>query len=78
VGIAGEVAVIGPKKLSTIRKEIQEALAATGEDPIHRLDRQIAATKSKGQRADVMAGLKRFLETPPKRTRRKPRIQAKK
>jgi hypothetical protein len=70
--------MIGTKKLSTIRAELEKALAATGEDPIQRLERQIASTKRKGDRVDVMEGLKRFLESPRKRNRRQQRVGAKK
>ena len=59
--------MIGPKKLSTIRKQIEKALASTGADPIERLERQIASAKRKGDRTEVMEGLKRFLESPRKR-----------
>jgi hypothetical protein len=57
--------MIGTKKLSTIRREIMEALAPAGEDPIQRLERQIASAKRRGHRTEVMEGLKRFLEAPP-------------
>ncbi len=39
--------MIGTKKLSTIREEIEQALASAGEDPIQRLERQIASAKRK-------------------------------
>ena len=65
--------MIGTKKLSTIRQEIEAALAAKGEDPIGRLERQIGASKREGDRTEVLEGLKRFLESPRKR---KPRKQA--
>jgi hypothetical protein len=42
--------MIGTKKLSTIRKEIETALASTGADPIQRLERQIASVKRRRQR----------------------------
>jgi hypothetical protein len=58
--------MIGTKKLSTIRKQIEEALAPTGADPIQRLERQIASAKRKGDRTEVMEGLKRFLQSPRK------------
>ena len=70
--------MIGAKKLSTIRKEIQEAMASTGADPIQRLEKQIAAAKRNGDGTEVMEGLKRFLESPPRRKRRKPRISVSK
>jgi hypothetical protein len=55
--------MIGTKKLSAIREEIETALAASGEDPIQRLERQTASAKRKGECTDVMEGLKRFLES---------------
>ena len=70
--------MIGTKKLSTIRKEIETALASTGEDPIQSLERQIASAKSKGDSTEVTEGLKRFLELPGKRKPRKRRAAAKK
>ena len=63
--------MIGTKKLSTIRKQIEKALASAGVDPIQRLERQIASAKRKGDRTEVMEGLKRFLESPRKRKHRK-------
>ena len=69
--------MIGPKKLSTIRRELEEALAPDGGDPIERLDRQIAAAKRKGDRTDIMEGLKRFLESPRKGKSRKRIARAK-
>jgi hypothetical protein len=62
--------MIGTKKLSTIRKQIQKALASTGADPIQRLERRIASAKRKGEATAVMEGLKRFLESTRKRKRR--------
>ena len=63
--------MIGTRKLSTIRKEIEKALASTGADPIQRLERQIASAKRKGDRTEVLEGLKRFLESAQKRNHRK-------
>ena len=63
--------MIGTRKLSTIRKQIDKALASTGADPIQRLERQIASAKRKGDRTVVLEGLKRFLESPRKRKHRK-------
>ncbi len=70
--------MIGKKKLSTIRKEIEKALASSGEDPIQHLERQIASAKRKGDSTEVMEGLKRVLESPRKPQQRKPRFGAKK
>ena len=69
--------MIGTKKLSTIRKQIEEALASAGVDPIQRLELQIASAKRKGDRTEVMEGLKRFLESPRKRAPRKHGVKAK-
>ena len=68
--------MIGTKKLSTIRREIEEALAPAGGDPIRRLERQIVSAKRTGDRTEVMEGLKRFLESPRKRKRRQDRAGA--
>jgi hypothetical protein len=73
-----EAHVIGTKKLSTIRKEIEEALASGGEDPIQRLDRLIVSAKRKGDTTEVLEGLKRFLESPRRWKQRKRRAGAKK
>jgi hypothetical protein len=69
--------MIGTKKLSAIRKEIEKALASAGADPIQRLERQIASAKRKGNNTEVLEGLKRFLESPKKRKPRKRRAGAK-
>lgn len=69
--------MIGTKKLSAIRKQIETALASPGGEPIQRLERQIASAKRKGDRTEVMEGLKRFLESPRKRKPRKPDAGAK-
>ncbi len=69
--------MIGVKKLSAIRKQLEKALATKGADPIQRLERQIASAKRKGDRTEVMECLKRFLESSP-RKRRKHRVEAKK
>jgi hypothetical protein len=70
--------MIGTKKLSTIRSEIEEALAPAGGDSIQRLERQIASAKRQGDRTEVLEGLKRFLEAPRKGKRHKPRARARK
>jgi hypothetical protein len=57
------------------REEIEEAFAATGEDPIRPLERLIASTKRKGDSTDVMKDLKRFLESPRKRKHRRQRVE---
>ena len=67
--------MIGTKRLSTIRKVIETALASAGEDPIQRLERQIASVKRKGDSAEVIEGLKRFLVSA--RKNRKRTVEAK-
>lgn len=61
--------MIGTKKLSAIRKEIEQALASSGTDPVQRLERLIASAKRKGDRTEVLEGLKRFLESPRRKRR---------
>ena len=68
--------MIGTKKLSTTREEIEKALASDGGDPIQKLECLIASAKGKGDRAEVMEDLKRFLESPRKRNRRRQRAGA--
>ena len=46
--------MIGKKKLGAIRAQIETALSSAGEDPIQRLERQIASAKRKGTGAEVM------------------------
>lgn len=55
--------MIGIEKRSTIRLDIKQELALIGADPIHRLGRQIASAKRKGDRAEAIQGLKHFLES---------------
>lgn len=69
--------MIGTKKLSAIRKQIETELASPGADPIQQLERQIAAGKRKGEGVEVIEGLKRFLESAPKGKSRKHRASAK-
>jgi hypothetical protein len=68
--------MIGTKKLSTTRREIEEALAPAGGDPIQRLERQIASARRNGDRTEVLEGLRRFLEAPRKREPSKHRATA--
>src|SRR5262245_45638830 len=77
MGASGGVTMIGAKKLSAIRTEIETALASLGEDPIQRLEQQIASGKRKGDRTEVLEGLKRFLESSRKENQRKRHAGAK-
>jgi hypothetical protein len=58
--------VIGPKKLSTIRQELQRALTATGEDPIRWLVARMTGSERQGSasagESAVLRSLRRFLE----------------
>jgi hypothetical protein len=69
--------MIGTKKLSTIRQDLEKALEATGADPIQRLERRIAAAKRRGDNTEVLEGLKRFLESPGKQKPGSRRVGAK-
>jgi len=55
-----------PKKLSTIRQEVQQALTATGGDPIRWLEERMAAVKRQGVDAEgeseVLLSIRRVLE----------------
>jgi hypothetical protein len=58
--------MIGRKKLSTIRQELQRALAATGDDPIHWLEERMAVPPGQGTATpgenEVLQSLRRILE----------------
>jgi len=69
--------MIGTRRLSTIRKQLEKALAPTGADPIQRLERQLASARRKGDRTEVLEGLKRFLESRRKRPHGKLGVGAK-
>jgi hypothetical protein len=68
--------MIGTKKLSTIREEIERASPSDGNDPIQRLERLIASSKGKGHPTDVLEDLKRFLESPREQKHRRRRVGA--
>jgi hypothetical protein len=73
--------MIGPKKLSTIRQELQRALAATGEDPITWLEARMAALESHGNppgENEVLHCLRRILEAPGRPRRQRKRSRRKK
>jgi LmbE family N-acetylglucosaminyl deacetylase len=68
--------MIGPKKLSAIRQELQRAVTATGDDPIRWLERRMTASAF-GER-QVLESLRRILDNLKKDKRRKRRSGAKK
>lgn len=69
--------MIGTKKLSKIRQEIEQALATPDEDAVERLERQIGSAKRRGDSTEVMEGLKQFLKGPRRSKRGKRRVGAK-
>jgi hypothetical protein len=74
--------MIGPKKLSTIRQELERALTATGGDPIRWLEERMTAPEGQGAAAsgasEVLQSLRRFLEVTGKRRRRRQQAGTKK
>lgn len=74
--------MIGPKKLSTIRQELQRTLRATGENPIRWLEGRMAVPRRQGSavsgESEVLHSLRRFLEATGRDKRRKQRAGTKK
>jgi hypothetical protein len=74
--------MIGRKKLSTIRQELEQALKRTAQDPIQWLEEQIRARTREGEQAprgtEVLESLRRFLEVGRGARRRSRRGSAKK
>ena len=64
--------MMGPKKLSTIRKELRQSLRKHGKDPIQWLDERILALERAGnsttKTAEVLHALRRVLQLPTKTT----------
>jgi hypothetical protein len=60
--------MIGPKKLRTIRQELQRALAATGDDPIRWLEERMTVPGRQGSvpsgESEILRSLRRILEAP--------------
>jgi hypothetical protein len=59
--------MMGRKKLSTIRQELEQALSATGQDPIQWLEEQVRAARGRpgdpaGQGTEVLDSLRGLLE----------------
>ena len=64
VGRSRRRSLIGPKKLSTIRRELEAALAKHGATPIEWLDQRIRETECKAATSndgEVLRSLRRFL-----------------
>ncbi len=74
--------MIGPKKLRTIREELQRALTTTGDDPIRWLEARMAAPAGQGPAVsgenEVLQSLRRVLETTKGTKRRKQPVGTKK
>jgi hypothetical protein len=73
LSVYGGIVVIGPKKLSTIREELEHTFAATGDDPIRWLEQRMAAPAGKkaGAGSEVLQSLQRLLEAPKRQKRSK-------
>ena len=74
--------MIGSKTLSTIRQELRDAFAATGDDPIRWLEVRMNSPERHGASApgesEVLLSLRRFLEAPGPKQGRKRRVGMKK
>jgi hypothetical protein len=74
--------MIGPKKLSAIRQELQRALTATGDDPIRWLEERMSSPETESSavsgESEILQSLRRILETTGKAKRRKQRGGTKK
>jgi len=74
--------MMGPKKLSTIRQELEHALSAAGEDPIRWLEERVTAPRrpeaAEARGSEVLDSLRRFLEAAPGPECPRPRVAAKK
>ena len=66
--------MMGTKTLAEIRKELKEALAATGEDPFEWLEKRMAAKP----KSVILPGLYDFLKAKSGKKRRKRRAAVKK
>jgi hypothetical protein len=66
--------MMGRKTLKEIRKELEEALAATGEDPFEWLEKRMAAKP----KSVILPGLYDFLNAKPRQKRRARKAAAKK
>jgi len=66
--------MMGRKTLKEIRRELKEALAATGEDPFEWLEKRMAAKP----KSVILPGLYDFLRAKPRKKRGRRRAAAKK
>jgi hypothetical protein len=59
--------MMGNKKRSALRRELQTAIKATGQDPIAWLEERTAEAKLRGEGADILQSLQRVLKDGGKR-----------
>jgi hypothetical protein len=71
--------MIEPEKLGTIRQELRDAIAETGDDPIRWLEERMTAPERRDASAtgesEVMLSLRRFLEAAGPKESRRPRAR---
>jgi hypothetical protein len=70
--------MMGNKTLKTIREELKAVLAATGDDPVHWLEKRIAAAKRRGDGTEMLDAVKSVLERGERKKTRKRGVSAKK
>ena len=68
--------MMGNKKLSEVRRELRDAIKATGEDPLAWLEKRTAEAKRRGSGTDILESLQRVLADGNQRVRRKRRARA--
>jgi hypothetical protein len=72
--------MIGRKKLSILREELQSALAATGDDPIRWLEKRMSSPERPGSsgtgESEILQSLQRVLEASAQRKPRRPRLKS--
>jgi len=59
--------MMGNKKRNTMRRELQNAIKATGQDPIEWLEQRTSEAKLRGEGADILQSLQRVLKDGAKR-----------
>jgi len=59
--------MMGNKKRSAMRRELHDAIKATGQDPIEWLEQRTAEAKLRGEGTDILQSLQRVLKDGAKR-----------
>jgi hypothetical protein len=70
--------MMGPKKLRTIRQELDQALASTGQDPIRWLEKRMTAAEQATRPSEVLHSLRRLLDGNGKKKPGRPRAGTRK